>query len=108
MEPIPGAYVGEGWERVGGGRGFMVIRVKKMVRISTSLAFVGKVGLGLRQVVIRMRKCSKGKSDKQGNRRALQEDREQLAMNNEDQQMQTGKWSQVVGNGAQITQASST
>lgn len=51
---------GEGWER-----GFMVIRVRRMVRISTSLAFVGKVGLGLRQVVIRMRKCSMGKSDKQ-------------------------------------------
>lgn len=53
---------GEGWER-----GFMVIRVRRMVRISTSLAFVGKVGLGLRQVVIRMRKCSMGKSDKQEN-----------------------------------------
>lgn len=48
---------GEGWER-----GFMVIRVGRMVRISTSLAFVGKVGLGLRQVVIRMRKCSMGKA----------------------------------------------
>lgn len=57
---------------------------------------------------MRVRKCSMGKSDKQGNRRALQEDREHLAMNSEDQQMQTGKWSQVVGNGAQITQASST
>lgn len=59
---------GEGWER-----GFMVIRVRRMVRISTSLAFLGKVGLGLRQVVIRMRKCNMGKSDKQENRRALRE-----------------------------------
>lgn len=55
-----------------------------------------------------MRKWSMGKSDKQENRRALWEDREQLAMNTENQQVQTGKWSQVVGNVVQITQASST
>lgn len=38
----------------------------------------------------------------------LWENREQLAMNNGSQQVQAGKWSQVVGNVVQITQASST
>lgn len=33
MELIPGAYVWGGGERVGGGRGFMVIRVRRMVRL---------------------------------------------------------------------------